>query len=184
MTNINAIAQVYTSIQQQILSILNTDTGLPYFNTVAVFNDQIKRSKSGKGYNYWDPSVFIQIKSSNEGSYGDQLTFAEFDVTFHISMYQLNGWDLASLDENLYIFHLRNLIKSNFSLFQPPQCGPFNWKGEEQQFDHDQIYTYRLSYKCYYVDKVSDPFITGYEYLSATGSTTLTLTASFTASIS
>lgn len=167
---IPGLNNVYKDIVDRIALIKEND--LPVFNTVAVFNDQINRSKSGKGYSFWDPSVFIEIRSSNDGSFGEQLTFSDLDIIFHISMFQLNGWDQASLDENLYIFHLRNLIKSNFSMFKPTQCGLFNWDKEEQQFDHDQIYTYKLTYKCHYIDQVAYPFNTG-QYYYATASLTL-----------
>ncbi len=174
---IPALETVYTDIITRIDEIKHTD-GNPVFNTRAIFNKQIDRAKTAKGYSFWDPSVFIEMKSSNEGSIGGQLTYADLAITFYISMFQLNGWDNASLDENLYIFHLRNLIKSNFSMFKATQCGLFNWVGEEQQFDHDQIYTYKLTYKCYYIDQIAYPINTHREY-NFSGAT-LSLTAIYT----
>lgn len=163
MTYVNAVAQIYKDIFNWLDTKVLDDTNNPMFHTRAVFNNQIERSKRGSNYSFWDPSVFVEIKSENEGDFGSQLTYANLRVTFHISMFQTDSMD-GNLDQNLYIFHLRDIIKAKFSLFEPSQCGPFNWGGEEQQFDHDQIYTYKLHYNCFYIDKVAEPEVSGAQY--------------------
>ena len=161
-----ALAQVYTDIMNKVVSILSG--GVRVFNTVAVYNDQITRMKNGSGTTYWLPAVFIELRTYNENTIGDQLTNADIDVIFHVAHMELDS-GIGTLDQNLNIFTMRDYVKSTFSMFKPTNCGLFVWKGEQQQFNHDNINEYKLTYKCHYIDNVANSLITGtqYEYANA-----------------
>lgn len=175
------MVEVYQSIINWANNIqLN---GVIAFNTIAIFNNQVKRESKGKGYVFWKPALFIEIKSSKDETYGanDQLTGSELEVIFHIVHNELDD-ATGNLDQNINVFTLRNLVKKSYSLFQPLQCGVFNYYGEEQQFTHDNIYIYKIKYKCWYVDTSAYP-IPDQMYYYATGSVVGTYSVGFTYSV-
>lgn len=174
------IAQVYQDILSRIDNIIDS-SGNKIFNWRAVFNDQIKRTKDGSGYSFWMPAVFVEIKTHNEGSIGDQLTYAEMDIIFHIVHNELDD-AYGLLDQNTNVFQFRDYIKSNFSLFKPTNCGVFIWLGENQSFNHTNIYEYIVKYKCYYIDNLASPTITGSEYYNTGASSSFIIT--YTQSVS
>jgi hypothetical protein len=163
----NGLVRIYWDIFEKIDTI-KIDS-LPVFNTRKILNNQVKRMRDGSGVSYWMPAVFVEIRTYNEGVIGNELTYADMDVIFHIVHNELDSAD-GNLDQNINVFELRNKIKSNFSMFKPTNCGLFIWNGEVGDFNHDNIYEWKLTYKCHYIDNVANPMITGnqYEYNGAT----------------
>lgn len=136
-----------SEVYNQILSNVDTTT----FNTIAIYAEQPRRMMRGNGYSFLTPACFVEINESNYETVGDGITTSDCDIKFHIIMEQLDG-NNGTLDQNLDIFTLRNNIKSAFSLFKLNQGGFFQWKDEDEDYCHSNIYHYILSYKAFNVD--------------------------------
>lgn len=149
-----------SELKQSILDLkakILSDTTFVY---TAVFNDQIKRDNEGKlQFPFPKPAVFIEIQSPQQGLalLGSGVTINENQVfKFSIVHEQLdavsNGTLSTGMDENLDVFDLRDRLKRLLTGFKPTNCSELQYVEESQDYAHDQIYVYCISFKCSYVD--------------------------------
>lgn len=131
----------------------------------AVFNDQIKQEESGKTFVFPKPAVLVEISSPSNGlqtlgSYG--VTVHDFIFRFSIVHEQLNaeydGTAGSGMDENLDVFDLRDTLKTLLTGFQPTNCSNLQYDSESQDYAHDNIYVYGISFRCSYVDTKGSPY--------------------------
>lgn len=167
----NDIVSIYKSIFNQVNTLVGKDNKT-IFKNVYVFDDQIKRMVNGIGsvYDIYNtPCVYIEITYDQERPLQNKLSQMDLVITFHIVMMELDALH-NNLDQNTKIFGLRDLINEKFVLFFAPQCSPFRYYSEKQDYNHGNIYHYKISYKTNYIDQ------TAYQPL---GTMSATLSASF-----
>ena len=68
------------------------------------------------------------------------------------------------MDENFNIFVLRDLVVNSISHFKSDKSSIFTKVSEEQDFEHTNVYHYKLTYKAQWIDETAKPqeyFTTG-----------------------
>lgn len=134
------------------------------FSNVEIYNSQIDRVRMGKiAINY--PSLYIEIKNYNTINLGRKLNKMDLSIRFHIVMVELDAGD-GSMDQNLTIFRLRDLINRTYVNFTPTNCSVISNEIEYQDYKHTNLYHYITYMKCHWVDYSGiDTFIHQYLYV-------------------
>lgn len=154
-----------------LVSILNTmdsirDGGtVNPFNTIAIWNDQIKRLKNGTGYSFLSPAIFLESKQINHERLGMGYKAYDLDITIHLldeqldtAIYQYDGLNpnLVQLDQNLEVFHLRDLVIQYLDGCKPVQMGNLWYIDDIQDFSHDNCYHFQIKFKGRVVDQIAN----------------------------
>ncbi len=144
------------SLYKAIFTQLNTikdSKGKPIFKNIAVFNDQPKRLGNPKTAGTWlTPSIFVEMKFDEVLNLGRALNAEDITYYIHIVMQQLDAGN-GTLDQNLYIFTLRDLVHKCLCGWTPfDQAGPLRYKYEKQQYNHTNLYEYIIEYQNHYFD--------------------------------
>jgi hypothetical protein len=148
----NDLVTIYQHIFNKINTLVDSNNRKIFKNTY-VFNDQVKRLiKSLISYNY--PSIFVELKQLKETPLQEKVSRMDMICKLHILTEELDAGN-GTLDQNLNVFSLRDLINSTFTLFQPPQCGQWLYESEKQDYVHTNVYHYEISYKFHYIDQVA-----------------------------
>jgi hypothetical protein len=130
-----------------------------------IWNNHLRFAKDGKGYDWPRPAAFVEIVSPvTFDIIGLGFRSADIGVKIHLihEYYNQDG----TFEQDLTIFDLRDQIlsaKDGLSQYCPTACGPLNCIGEEQDFDHDNLYHYVLNFICNFTDSK------GSKYDPATG---------------
>jgi hypothetical protein len=67
----------------------------------------------------------------------------------------------GTFEQDLEIFDLRDKILALLSQYQPTACSPLACISEEQDFDHDNLYHYILSFITNFTDSKASPYDIG-----------------------
>lgn len=134
------------------------------FSNVEIYNSQIDRVRLGKiAINY--PSLYIEIKNQNTINLGRNINRMDLSIRFHIVMVQLDAGD-GSMDQNLAIFYLRDLINKTYVNFTPTNCSIISDLIEYQDYKHTNLYHYIISMKCHWTDlSAFQEYFMGKKYL-------------------
>lgn len=156
------LKDIYKSIFTQLNSILDSK-GQPLFKNIAVWNDQVKRLGNPKTAGTWlTPCIFVEMIFNQETNL--QLGLNGVDITYrlHIVMQQLDAGN-GRMDENLYIFTLRDLVNKNILGFTPVgNSGSLRYVTEKQSYNHTNLYEYVISYQHHYFDETA--YLNRYEF--------------------
>lgn len=139
------------SLSNVYRTIINKFAETTVFNQVAIYNKQVQRLLRGQSYNIFLPACYIEITEKNVMQLLDYHTASDLDIRFHIVMSQLDSTD-GSMDQNLYVYKLRNTVKGLFSLFKLDTGGFFQWVDEDQDYNHGNVYHYVIRYRAHQVD--------------------------------
>lgn len=136
-------------MKELFLSLINqAPPGI--FANVEVYNSQIDRVRAGKiSINY--PSLYIEVKNHNPVNLGRNLNRMDLDIRFHIAMVELDAGD-GTMDQNLNIFKLRDLVNKAYVSFTPFDCGSISNQVEYQDYKHTNLYHYITQMKCHWTD--------------------------------
>lgn len=127
----------------------------------AVFNDQVKLEGEGKTFNFPKPAILIEMQNPSAGValLGSGVTVSDALIwRLSIVHEELNAVDPSTgnpsgtMDENLTVFFYRDAVKTAFTGFKPTHCSELQYVEENQDYAHDNIYVYGISFKCSYVD--------------------------------
>lgn len=128
---------------------------------VAVFNNQVKLEGDGKTFNFPKPAILIEMQNPSAGValLGSGVTVTDTLIwRFSIVHEELNAVDAATgnpsgtMDENLTVYSLRDAVKTALTGFKPTNCSELQYLEESQDYAHNNIYVYGISFKCSYVD--------------------------------
>jgi hypothetical protein len=154
-----------SGIKQPIQDILNQLSGItiqtqenqnsPVY--ARVWNNQIRQMEDGKGYDFPRPAAFLEI--TNPAPYKAlHLGFRSADLTAKIHLlhdfYNADG----TLEQDLGIFDLRDIVISVLTGFCPTACGPMNCISEDQAYAHGNLYHYLLDFVCNFTDSKGSPY--------------------------
>ena len=166
---VSSILDAINSLKAQILAIDWDWSTIPdaqrnradkLFQKVLVFNDQISRMNNNKGYLVNTPALFIEmeIQSTDELTMG--VTYSQVCWKFHLVHRQLDAGNDIDMDENLLVYEYRDALRTALMEFQPESCSTLAYEGEQQDYDHGNLYHYVINYKCGFKDikgSVYDP---------------------------
>jgi hypothetical protein len=125
-----------------------------------VWNNQIENEKAGETYLYPKPAAFIEITSPVIfEEIGQNFRSADIGITIHLvhEYYNQDG----TFEQDLQVFDLRDQVIAALSQFKPTGCGQMVATGEQQDFDHDNIYHYIISFVCNFIDSKGSPYDLG-----------------------
>lgn len=146
------LKQAIKDLREQILST-------QVFQYCAMFNNQVKMLDNGATFEFPRPAVLIEIETPMSGVQllGTRLVVNDIVWKFSIVHEQLNaiyedGISGSGMDENLDVYDLRDTLKTLLMGFKPTNCSYLQYSDESQDYNHNQIYVYSVSFMCSYVD--------------------------------
>lgn len=147
---------------------LFTGTDMPdktkLFQNLAQWNNQPKHWETGKGMPTTKPCCYVQPVFGKATKLGLGVTlYPDFIFKVHIIDWQKDGFNeaggtdgtnelIGGLDQNLEIYHWRDLVKVQLQLFFPKNCGALTIIDEEEDIDHLNLNHYILSFKTSFSD--------------------------------
>ncbi len=140
-------------IKQPILDIMQRvrDT-IPEFLHVRVWNNQLSYNRSGQIYEFLKPACFVEVINSPQyEAIGGGWTGADLGITFHIVHEHYDSMD-GTFEQDLVVFDLRDKVLEFITLFKPSGCSHMTLTGEEQDYEHDNLYHYQVSFVCNFTD--------------------------------
>lgn len=81
---------------------------------------------------------------------GEGYRKADLGMRIHLVHEYMNGE--GTYEQDLIIFDLRDQLIKLLHLYSPPGCGPLTAVGEEQDFTHNNVYHYIVTFLCGFVD--------------------------------
>jgi len=137
-------------IVADIITKLKTSSDLQY---VSVWNNQMEYIENGGDYSFPLPSGFIELITDNLQDIGGGYQGSDLTANIHILHNNLTNPDDIGLNSD--IFDLKNNIIKLFFKFQPTQSSIFIRVSEQQDFNHDNVYHYIITYKLHYIDNIT-----------------------------
>ncbi len=122
----------------------------PLFKKIDVWNNQLRYEKDGIGYSFPTPAIYLEMKQINSKQLGMGVNIVSYDVIFHIIHTQLNNGNL--LDRNTQVLNLKDFVKKKFEYYQPAQMGRLGFIRGQQDFEHDNVYHFVMTFKGTLVD--------------------------------
>lgn len=144
-----------------ILSIVDklkgvtASTSEPSFNTVAIWNNQIKNMINASNYSFLSPAAFVETRLTDTDNLSFGITTNDINVRIHILDEELDAMD-GTLDQNISVFTLRDLVKNKLTGFRPFQTNYMQYVGEKQDFEHTNCYHYIIDFKARFTDAVAN----------------------------
>ena len=140
-----------------------------------VWNNQFKYEEEGKLYNYAKPAAFLEV--INKATYDEiGIGFQSCDVGFRVHLIHEYYNADTTFEQDLKIFDLRDQVVALLSHYKPTACGPMVRTGEEQEYDHNNIYHYIIDFITNFTDsKGSEYDPAAGKYIYSTPPTTLNL---------
>ena len=135
----------------QILAELRT---INYFKFVAVWNNQFNYVDDGSSYSIPFPNAFVELDLNNTEDVGVNYQASDIEIKIHIGQDFYNG---STLEENLTIFDLRDIVYRKLSSFKTTNTGIFRKISEQQDFEHTNVYHYVITFKAQWVDSTATP---------------------------
>lgn len=117
-----------------------------------VWNNQFEYIKDGGSYSFPMPCSFVEVQSNNLEQLSMNYQGSDLDITIHIGQNILNS---ELLDENLTIFVLRDLVVKSLCNFKPTTASQMVKISEEQDFDHSNVYHYKITFRTHWIDDTS-----------------------------
>jgi hypothetical protein len=122
------------------------------FQHIAVWNNQLKREKEGKGYSFAKPAAFIEIQPIKWQQLNMGVNTCDLTIKLHIIDNQIDAKD-GTLDQNLQVLSYRDLVMASLGNgFFPAFCGAMSSTGEAHDYDHDNVYHLVITMNCVLVD--------------------------------
>lgn len=117
-----------------------------------IFNNQLVREQEGKQYAYEKPCVFVEvINKSKYDQLGEGFQSSDIGFRLHLVHEEYDTGD-GMMDQNINIFDLRDKVVRTLSLYEPTGCGPLTRVGEDQDYDHSNLYHYMIDFVCNFTD--------------------------------
>jgi hypothetical protein len=155
------MASIIKQAVKDILAKLATIEGIKY---VAVNNNQIQFGENGANFTMVRPAILFEIQVSQAfETLGGLCSPEDWDVSFFIVHEELNSIDPTTgdpdgtLDQNLDVFDFRDALKVAFLMWKPTNCSYFQYCGEKLDYNHNNIYIYRVEYKTHFIDTKGSP---------------------------
>lgn len=125
-----------------------------------VWNNQVDFEKEGELYNYPKPAAFVEMVSPMVfEEIGLNFRSVDLGIIIHLVHEYYNGE--GTFEQDLAIFDLRDQVIALLSQYQPAACGPMVAVNEAQEFDHDNLYHYQITFAANFTDSKASPYDVG-----------------------
>ncbi len=156
---ISQLKQAIKDLKTQVLTAKLAGSTDACFLFTSLNNNHVKLEQEGLTFDIPKPACLMEIINEMEGveCLGGHITVSE-GLVFKFSAIheQLNAPSDGSvnygMDENLDVFDYRDALKRCLTGFIATNCSALQYKGENQDYSHNNVYIYSLLMKCSYVD--------------------------------
>ena len=125
-----------------------------------VWNNQVDFEKEGELYNYPKPAAFVEMVSPMVfEEIGQNFRSSDLGIIIHLVHEYYNGD--GTFEQDLAIFDLRDQVIALLSQYQPAACGPMVAVTEAQEYDHDNLYHYQITFATNFTDSKASPYDVG-----------------------
>lgn len=116
-----------------------------------------------KSYSFDTPAIFIEFDLGTATIGMQGVTFyPDTLLSFHLVETLLNAGD--TMEQNLPIFDTRDLIKKTFNGAQISFCSSMMCVSDKQDFKHDNVYKYVITFKTQFIDNSGSNIDKGENY--------------------
>lgn len=145
----NVVSELLTKLRTiQVGSLEGFNTSL----YATIWNNQLSYIKDGKQHNIPFPAAFVEfISPVAYEQLGVGVVNAELGINIHIIAEQFDSGD-GFYDQNLTIFDIRDAVLHSVRGSQLTGCSSLMFVGENQDYDHDNLYHYIISFVTNYID--------------------------------
>ena len=122
-------------------------------NYIHIWNNQLDNLEDGKEYLWRFPAVFIEFGNEMPtNSIGNNVKIYDpLEIRIHICHEQLDAGD-GTYEQNFDVYTLKQNVYKALQLFQTSGSGVFDRQGEEQDYNHTNVYHYVQRYMTSYID--------------------------------
>lgn len=161
--NFSTIKDSMKEILGLLKSLQNCD-GNPLFvdGSVQLWNDQVKRMKPPyEGLAFETPACFLEMSPFYNEIWLNGIAITDYNIRLHILYTQLDQ-GYGNFDSNFDVLDVRTRVRTALTNFTPCNMGSFMFQEEKQDFAHDALYHFVLTWKSRYIDQSGDPYVNGH----------------------
>ena len=136
--------------------MLTKASGITGVKHHAVWNNQLDLILTGEGVSFDMPAIFPELIFNPSILLGTGISQSSVLWRLHILHQQLDAGD-GTLDQNLDIDDLRDLVKVTFTRYQPKNCTPLAYVGDEPDYSHNNVYHHIIDFTCTFIDTKGSP---------------------------
>lgn len=136
--------------RQAISDYLTQGRTITELQTVAVWNNQYEQAQEGTD-NIFFPSIYLERVFEPAVPMLMGVKQVDFLLNVHILHNQIDAGD-GTLSQNLDVFELRDKVVRAFDKFKATGCGVLQYATEQEDFTHNNIYHYIVTFKAAMVD--------------------------------
>ena len=113
-----------------------------------IWNNQLNQIDDREQVQFDFPAVFFEMSNTKVNQLGCNEQEYECDLIVHIVDKQYNNTDITQfIDSNVDIFDLSNEVFNALQQFKPSKTNFLIRENEEQDFDFDNLYHLKQTYK-------------------------------------
>ena len=151
------IKQIYLDCNTILLSMTKMVSGkaVSIWSYINIYDNQIEEMMSGENYSFGTPACFVEFNPGDAKNGGLGITmYPDCVLTFHIIAQSLDGGG-DTMEQNLDIYDLRDAVKLAFTNNKVSFCSALMSVVDKQDYKHNNIIKYSLSFKCNFIDNSS-----------------------------
>lgn len=117
-----------------------------------IWNNQLAMLEGGETFDFPKPAFFVEIIN---GVQFDQIGtgFRSADLGFNIHIvHEFYDAGSGNFEDDLAVFDLRDQVVKALTNWRPTACGEMISTGESQDYDHNNLYHYVISFVCNFID--------------------------------
>lgn len=143
-----AIEDVLTKLRE--IDVVNKDSQTVNLFT-RVWNNQVAYEKAGQLEFYPKPAAFVEVVTpAAYDVLGEGYRITDIAFKIHVVHEYMNAD--GTFEQDLVIFDLRDKINETLARYTPAGCGPLMPVIEEQDYEHDNLYQYNITFVAAFVD--------------------------------
>lgn len=151
------IKQLHLDLLAAVNSLVDSK-GKKIFKYCNIWDNQIDEMILGSNYAFALPALFIEFIPGECKMMGMGMSqYPQTEITFHIVNQILDG-NNDTMERNLPIFDLRDLVKAKFVGFGISFCSNLMCCYDKLDYKHGNTYKYLLSFNCNFIDSKGSGF--------------------------
>lgn len=162
------MASIIKTVFQNMLTQASEVSGVSHY---AVWNNQIDSLLAGTGISFATPALFIELITNDSAKFLVGISRSYVTWRIHILHRQEDAGD-GTFDQNLDVFDIRDAVKVKFTNYTQDNCAPLSFAGEEQDYNHNNVYHYIIDFTSAITDSKGsplDPDSTEWQEVDASG---------------
>lgn len=121
-----------------------------------VFNNQFQQMEDQSVETFPFPCAFVEVLNpANYLNIGVGITASDIVFRIHVGQVEYDATD-GTMEQNLTIFDLRDEVITRLSNYEPTACSMLQKVGEQQDYQHTNVYVYVIDFVCHFIDDRGD----------------------------